>query len=441
MYRFRGVVSLMFPLAIAMVFAGIAAALDGCSLPSPDGSPTTNAPSGLRTLTPTTEGIPFIPEALARGVAPYPGTELQYYRHRDLIDRAYSWSPGDGSDGGFYGQSGVLVQHDLAGGLALAGTITADNLKPCFAYQVKLEGQSTQPRLSAAGKPKLYDLSDPINWANEQLGKVGRWWCMNDGWNVADSELSRHRGHVIRGYLLFDSIVTDATGHAQQLINLDSSFHVLWRTFGPGQRTQVPGTDGEMRWYTVDSTPVGVYAEWEPNRPLPGAVSLEPGTYQCRLLMTEESFHNDPASLVTWGVTHYADGGFWAHALSDEALEFVIEPSGPPPSEPVIHIEDVTVWAEVASPSVFHAGKATVLILNGDGSPVEGATVTGNWAFNGSALSTSSAVTGSNGVAELRSSRVRAASGIFELSVTGVSKSGCTYDPLANVESGGAASY
>jgi predicted component of type VI protein secretion system len=48
------------------------------------------------------------------------------------------------------------------------------------------------------------------------------------------------------------------------------------------------------------------------------------------LLLTEESFHNVPPDLpYTWGQTYYPDGGFWAHALSDEAFAFTI--SGGPP--------------------------------------------------------------------------------------------------------------
>jgi len=306
-----------------------------------------------RALTPTTHGIPFLPSGtLLREFSPYPyGDATRYFRYRDVLDRRFfRWGTDEYSADGTYDNwyetpedpLFPLVKQSLAGGATLAGTITADGLKPYFAYQVKLEGQSTEPRLSARGKPRLYDLNDPINWANEQIGSLGRWWCntcaAEEGGlpNVTDAQLNLHRGHVILGYMLFDFFVTDADGKVAGYteggttvpggimnVNLDSSFHVLWKSPGVGQRAWT-SADGPKRIYSVGEASCTVYAEQESGRPRPGTATLPDGAYACRLLLTEESFHNDPDNVVSWGVTEYPDGGFWVHALAEETLEFTI---------------------------------------------------------------------------------------------------------------------
>jgi len=265
-------------------------------------------------------------------VGPYPLTD-QYYRYRDMLDHRYLAAPTNGSYDGCYDTLG-LVTYSLIGGKTLQGTLTAHGLKQHFAYQIKLEGQPTEPY------PWTTSPNSAENWSNKQIGSVGRWWCNDCGWNVTDSELRKHRGHWILGYLLFDFLMTDISGSATQPLYLDSSFHVVWRT---DQRPPNRTLDGKPRPHSVtygsgvyespspfpDQT-IYVYAEGESQRPRPGRVTLPAGSYRCRLLLTEESFHNVPPDLpYTWGQTYYPDGGFWAHALSDEAFAFTI--SGGPP--------------------------------------------------------------------------------------------------------------
>jgi len=242
----------------------------------------------------------------------------QDYRWLDIADNAYSTT--FQSSFKYAGNQVQVTYADAAS--SLEGTLTATALKPNFAYQIKLEGKPTATYPWTAN-----DLKDPLNWTNKQLGSLGRWWCVNCGWNVADNQLSRHRGHMILGYLLFDFFVTDNVGSATQAFSLDSSFHVLWKT---SQRAPGPN-DGAPRDYVVIGSgeyaypgPVGpeavsIYAEWEPNRPLPGQVVLPAGTYQCRLLLAEESFHNKMS-----GYPSNPLGGFWASALSDESLSFAV---------------------------------------------------------------------------------------------------------------------
>ncbi|MFQ6132747.1 MAG: carboxypeptidase-like regulatory domain-containing protein [Armatimonadota bacterium] len=260
----------------------------------------------------------------------------QEYRWYDIADNVYDVAFREGpSQFAYTGQQVTVNYQDEAS--TLTGMLTATGIKPNFAYQIKLEGQPT-----ATYPWSGQELQDPLNWTNKQLGTLGRWWCVDDAWNVNDRQLRRHRGHLILGYLLFDFFVTNETGGATHNFSLDSSFHVLWKTSqrAPG------GNDGTPRTYTLawsdhgypspepsgfDHGPVSVYAEWEPNRPLPGEVVMPAGTYRCRLLLTEESFHNK----LGHDAPDPALGGFWAHALSDEVLSFEVTGGGgePPPDE------------------------------------------------------------------------------------------------------------
>lgn len=306
------------------------------------------SPSGtlVGQLTPVPEGLPimFPSSDMLRAVGEYPLTGDYRYRYRDVLNNRYQGAPTTGAYAGQYAGSG-LVTYDLTPGATLAGTITANGLQPNFAYQIKLQGQPTGPRRNSAGQP--YSLTSKANWSNEEIGKVGRWWCVEHG-NLTDGQLAGHNGHLILGYLVFDFLVTDSTGHASCPVNLDSSWHVLWKE---SQRTRT-ANDSVSKLVTVAwdpnayeapefdpyrvpqvfvAGPSNVYAEWESTRGLPGSIQLAAGEYACRLLLTEESFHND------FGDTAYPDGGFWAHALSDEALTFTI--AGPPPAPPTISIQ------------------------------------------------------------------------------------------------------
>jgi hypothetical protein len=86
-----------------------------------------------------------------------------YSRWADVADQAYTSS----FQAGFhYDNAGtsVTVTFDNVGAL-FSGTLTARNLKPNFAYQIKLDG----------GGPESYPT------ANENLGLAGRWW--EQEWN------------------------------------------------------------------------------------------------------------------------------------------------------------------------------------------------------------------------------------------------------------------
>ena len=267
-------------------------------------------------------GLPGASAApLTHTLTPYTRGEVKF-RWTDIADNPYSerfrksfrYRPGQ-----------VTVTLAETETETLRGRLVAHGLKPNFTYQIKLEG------LGCAKAPVAAEPADPAEWANRQIGTLGRWWCVNDDWNTwSDAyDSDYHKGHTILGYLLFDFFVTDAQGNAVHDFTVDSSFHVLWKVsqFPPGD------TDGKARVFVVKADPrygyskppkpatVSIYPEHEYTRPKPGTLRLPPGKYRCRLLLTEESFHS-------YGGSGKQDlGGRWTHCLSDDKLEFTILPS------------------------------------------------------------------------------------------------------------------
>jgi len=94
----------------------------------------------------------------------------------------------------------------------------------------------------------------------------------------------------------------------------------------------------------------------------------------------------------------------------------------------VMHVASITMALVQGAPGT--SARATVRIVNGNGQPVQGATVSGNW--TGLAKSTSTATTDANGNAVLTSKASRK-KGTFTIAVTGVTRSGYTYSASANV--------
>ena len=101
---------------------------------------------------------------------------------------------------------------------------------------------------------------------------------------------------------------------------LDSSYHVLWwehqRTpaacDSPIKYATVTGSTSDAA-YDVDVGPteIGVFAEIE--RLCTGTTTMPLGTYNCRFLLSEESFH---------GTGDY--DGYWASAMSYDNLGFEV---------------------------------------------------------------------------------------------------------------------
>ena len=242
------------------------------------------------------------------------------YRWMDVANNIYAESYQNNYN---YTQADVNISY-ITDANMLYGTLSVSNLKPNFAYQVKLVG--------TAGTT-----------SNELIGLTGRWW--QEEWNetawtngknlnskgdgsspnpnddvyfsrrdVNDFNSPTTKHYRYTSYLVFDYFITDANGDAVIDFEADSSYHVLWKTSQLGHTPD----DGPIKSTVFDPDPCSaaydtnygvssaeVYGEWE--RLPVGGVYLPSGDYyDVAFLLTEESFHSCG--------TQY--GGCWAAAMS-----------------------------------------------------------------------------------------------------------------------------
>lgn len=115
-------------------------------------------------------------------------------------------------------------------------------------------------------------------------------------------------------------------------------------------------------------------------------------------------------------------------AATNASLTIVV--SAPPPTT-VMHVGAIDM--ELGTNKRGVRGLATVRVVDAKGMPVSGATVTGQW--TGTMPGTATGTTGTDGSIRLGSPRTRATGPLtFTFTITGVSKSGATYNAAANVE-------
>jgi hypothetical protein len=231
------------------------------------------------------------------------------YRWKDIASNLYSqWY----QDNYAYDDASVYVTFDMCGDSTLSGHLSAENLKPNFAYQMKL-----------VGKPESLWGDAGDDTTNENIGYTGRWWRHSPtAGNSNDAEYEEHHDdpdYIFEGYLVFDFFITDRFGKAEVDFETKSSYHVL---FWEDQRT--PGScDSPVKWslvtgdptdpaydHDIDSVEVGVYAQIE--RLCYNQTTLPEGLYNCRFLLTEESFHESGL------------GGYWASAMVCDTMFFRI---------------------------------------------------------------------------------------------------------------------
>ena len=245
------------------------------------------------------------------------------YRWMDIANQEYSESYRDTYN---YTNATVEISY-FPVDETLSGTLTATNLKPNFAYQLKLVGTPGTPE-------------------NEQLGLVGRWWQeewdgaqWTNGWNlnnkgngsspnpndlnytarrnITDGTSPTGLHYRYTGYLLFDYFTTDGYGNATLSFETGSCYHVLWKTT---QRTHT-GDDGPIITTTFTantSSPaydvnyseqtVDIFGEWE-RLPM-GNVPLSTGSYTAQLMITEESFHGTGENEGSWAAAMGTDISF-----------------------------------------------------------------------------------------------------------------------------------
>jgi hypothetical protein len=234
----------------------------------------------------------------------------------------------------------------------LQGTVTATNLKPNFAYQLKLEG--------------LPGHADPVvRSANERIGMVGRYWreewdgsdwgngenlnSKGDGSRPSpndvayllqrDDTVGGHARYRFTGYMVFCYFITGADGSASVSFSVDSSYHVLWKT---SQRTRT-ASDGPVVSTTFDpetssdaydqdygSSTVGIFGEWE--RLPVGGVPLLPGEYNCKILLTEESFHGSGLA-GGWALAMHGEVSFTIPGVAWERPDGYLSPDTVAPGD------------------------------------------------------------------------------------------------------------
>lgn len=235
------------------------------------------------------------------------------YRWLDVADQAYGSNYRNSYN---YSQASATVTYYLVG-KTLTGTLAAQNLKPNFAYQLKLVGT-------------------PGTSENELIGMAGRWWqevwngtAWTGGQNLNDkgngsspnpndlTYLSRRflldgsspTGYHYRytGYLLFGYFITDSNGNVTLSFHTGSCYHVLWKTSQRGRTS----SDGPLVTATFDPDPsqpaydidypnstTSIFGEWE-RLPMDG-VNLASGQYDCQIVLTEESFHGTAPLAGNW---------------------------------------------------------------------------------------------------------------------------------------------
>ncbi len=196
------------------------------------------------------------------------------------------------------------------------GHIEARALKPNFAYQIKLCGK---PRYGQRGWGPFGDDN-----SNANLGFQGRWWddtVQQSGWNDYYKSLyvkaETSRKHSIVGYLFAGDFVTDEMGNASHDFTIEKPLHITWQdkqmttlkkyeagSFVSGS-TQAP-----YLGYGGPQVPRSIKLWYEHEAKRPAQVKLPRGQYNCRLLITEESFHSNKSA-----------GGHWLTVLATEDLQ------------------------------------------------------------------------------------------------------------------------
>ena len=205
------------------------------------------------------------------------------------------------------------------------GRIEARGLKPNFSYQLKLTGK---PDKGIWGWGAQGD-----EWANEQLGFAGRWFCGHpvhkSGTNFDDNHFREYyqnalpgAEHNIGGYVYMGEFVTDGQGNADVQFWGEHPYHIKWLSWQGGAKNVWAGQsvlDTTNYAYGNDipaPSAVSAYYENEPGRTQP--LTLAPGHYNTRFVITEESFHNP--------VNARGQGGYWKTVLASE--DYIYDAAG-----------------------------------------------------------------------------------------------------------------
>ena len=324
------------------------------------------------------------------------------------------------------------------------GRIEARGLKPNFSYQLKLTGK---PDKGVWGWGAQGD-----EWANEQLGFAGRWFCGHpvhkSGTNFDDNHFREYyqnalpgAEHNIGGYVYMGEFVTDGQGNAAEVFWGEHPYHIKWLSWQGGAKNVWAGQSVlQTSKYGYGAAPppsaVSAYYENEPGRTQP--LTLAPGRYNCRFVITEETFHNP--------VNARGSGGYWKTVLASE--DYVYDADGnqighdtDPKNDVLFTIGDAPSVCEMKVYVTSVTGKregdkwraqARVVVTDTLNRRIRDATVQGVWsgpAGNALASATTGADGRRDGIALLDSPANEAKSGeVFKFTVTKVVKTGRTWD-------------
>ncbi len=213
------------------------------------------------------------------------------------------------------------------------GEVKAVGLKPNFWYQVKLIGK---PTLGEPGKAAWGAFGDDVT--NERIGYAARWWCdtahgtatnfddahFEDFHKYSPTDAERHNMY---GYLYMSGFLTDEYGNYSGPVNSSRSYHVTWKGSQNGPKDVYIGA-----WKLFSKSGYGygspfqskfstsLYYEYErgySSNVVPrysDSIRLPAGDYHCRLLLLEESFHNNANT--------YPNGGYWQGVLASEDFSY-----------------------------------------------------------------------------------------------------------------------
>ena len=219
----------------------------------------------------------------------------------------------------------VVLTYDFRqNGGVFRGHIEARGLKPNFAYQLKLCGK---PMSGVRGWGRFGD-----DKSNAALGFQGRWWDDSDQKGGFDDyyrslyvKAAPPRRHSMVGYVFIGDFVTDEAGSAGTDFVADTPLHITWQ-----DKQKVPFKHHEAGVWAIQSTqkpfrgygsafaPRTIKLWYEHEKGRPGHLKLPAGRYNCRLLVTEESFHSKTTA-----------GGRWLTVLATEDFH-----EGQPDSDP-----------------------------------------------------------------------------------------------------------
>lgn len=176
----------------------------------------------------------------------------------------------------------------------LTGIIHASGLKPYATYQIKL-----------LGVPTCADSANGNDQANEYIGYKGRWTCVSgatcigdanarnrtDAQYLARSHFKGDSSECIAGYLVWDHFTADGSGNASKTVETANSYHVLrcgggvCDTINDSFLAYLDSSHPSVKFCPADKV------NGQIERFTCGGLFLNPGIYNLKIALTEESFH------------------------------------------------------------------------------------------------------------------------------------------------------